>query len=544
MSSAPSSSAVTPCSTWRTAGSTRSLGGTGRFLLLAGEAGVGKTRLLGAIERRATAAGFATVRGGAYPSDIHVAGAILIDLARSIQRQPAFCGARREIGGAARRRRGRGRARSGAPTSSARPRRRGDARRDRQLVADRAVIRGHPLERRPDPRGPRGDRPPRARDPAPRHRDLPQRRTLPAGTDPGVAITHGRAARRGGAPRRQAQPGRHRRDDHAPPGRRYARRPGCRRRHPRPDRRDPAARRGAARPARRSRRARRRLGPSSRSARDRGGRHPRAHRIGDRRPRRPLPGPGAVIGRSFDLDLLVSVTGLDPAELSAPLAELADHFILLPAADTGPLRLPPCASSAMRSTATSRRPTVRRCTAERPMRRGVAARSGRAPSSPCTSSGRAARGGVRGRHRRGGRSGGAVIALGGPRAVRLRAADDAGATSTPRSVVGSSRPSARVPPRRTTTPPPPPRSRPPEPPTWTPARPCRRGRRHGSARRDQAPARRRPGSRAGRLRVGAGRTAEAARPRRALARPGLGPRPCAPAGRPGRLLHARSTPRA
>lgn len=67
----------------------------GRFLLFAGEAGVGKTRLLGAVERRAAAAGFRVARGGAYPSDLQVPGAILIDLARAMQRQPALalCGA-------------------------------------------------------------------------------------------------------------------------------------------------------------------------------------------------------------------------------------------------------------------------------------------------------------------------------------------------------------------------------------------------------------------------------------------------------------------
>ena len=64
--------------------------GAGRFLLLSGEAGVGKTRLLGAMERRAEAAGFRTVRGGAYPSDIQVPAAILIDVARAMERQPAL----------------------------------------------------------------------------------------------------------------------------------------------------------------------------------------------------------------------------------------------------------------------------------------------------------------------------------------------------------------------------------------------------------------------------------------------------------------------
>ncbi len=62
------------------------LGGRGQFLLISGEAGVGKTRLLGAVERKAAAAGFRTVRAGAYPSDLQVAAAILIDLARQMGR--------------------------------------------------------------------------------------------------------------------------------------------------------------------------------------------------------------------------------------------------------------------------------------------------------------------------------------------------------------------------------------------------------------------------------------------------------------------------
>ena len=66
--------------------------GDGRFLLLSGEAGVGKTRLLAAIEARARAAGFRAVRGGAYPSDLQVPGAILIDLARALQRQAELSG--------------------------------------------------------------------------------------------------------------------------------------------------------------------------------------------------------------------------------------------------------------------------------------------------------------------------------------------------------------------------------------------------------------------------------------------------------------------
>ena len=64
------------------------LDGTGHLLFLAGEAGIGKTRLLGSIERRASALGFRTVRGGTYPGDIEVAAAVFLDLARSMRRVP------------------------------------------------------------------------------------------------------------------------------------------------------------------------------------------------------------------------------------------------------------------------------------------------------------------------------------------------------------------------------------------------------------------------------------------------------------------------
>ncbi|HEX5823752.1 MAG TPA: AAA family ATPase [Candidatus Limnocylindrales bacterium] len=74
------------------------LDGSGRFLLLAGEAGVGKTRLLGAIERRAAAAGFRTARGGAYPSDLQVAAAVLIDLGRAMARSVAMEAVGRRLG--------------------------------------------------------------------------------------------------------------------------------------------------------------------------------------------------------------------------------------------------------------------------------------------------------------------------------------------------------------------------------------------------------------------------------------------------------------
>ncbi|HEX5148104.1 MAG TPA: AAA family ATPase, partial [Candidatus Limnocylindrales bacterium] len=61
-------------------------GGRGHLLLVAGEAGIGKSRLVGALERRAAVAGFQVVRAGTYPSDLQVAGAILVDLSRALQR--------------------------------------------------------------------------------------------------------------------------------------------------------------------------------------------------------------------------------------------------------------------------------------------------------------------------------------------------------------------------------------------------------------------------------------------------------------------------
>src|SRR6516164_10801584 len=41
--------------------------GAGRLLFVAGEAGIGKTRLLGSAARRAQASGFTVARGAAFP---------------------------------------------------------------------------------------------------------------------------------------------------------------------------------------------------------------------------------------------------------------------------------------------------------------------------------------------------------------------------------------------------------------------------------------------------------------------------------------------
>ena len=64
--------------------------GHGQLLLLAGEAGIGKSRLTAAIARKALAAGFRASSGLVAPQDRDVPGASLLDLARSMARMPAF----------------------------------------------------------------------------------------------------------------------------------------------------------------------------------------------------------------------------------------------------------------------------------------------------------------------------------------------------------------------------------------------------------------------------------------------------------------------
>jgi DNA-binding CsgD family transcriptional regulator len=60
--------------------------GRRQFLLLAGEAGIGKSRLLGAIETKALGAGFRTAGGFLAPQDRDVPAASLLDMARSMTR--------------------------------------------------------------------------------------------------------------------------------------------------------------------------------------------------------------------------------------------------------------------------------------------------------------------------------------------------------------------------------------------------------------------------------------------------------------------------
>jgi DNA-binding CsgD family transcriptional regulator/tetratricopeptide (TPR) repeat protein len=58
--------------------------GAGQLLFVAGEAGIGKTRLLSAIARRAHASSFAVVRAAAFPGDVQSFAGLLLDLASGL----------------------------------------------------------------------------------------------------------------------------------------------------------------------------------------------------------------------------------------------------------------------------------------------------------------------------------------------------------------------------------------------------------------------------------------------------------------------------
>jgi DNA-binding CsgD family transcriptional regulator len=60
----------------------------GHLLFLAGEAGIGKTRLLGAIMRRAQQSGLRAATAAAFPRDLEVTGAMLLDLGDQLSRSP------------------------------------------------------------------------------------------------------------------------------------------------------------------------------------------------------------------------------------------------------------------------------------------------------------------------------------------------------------------------------------------------------------------------------------------------------------------------
>lgn len=71
--------------------------GIGTFILFSGEAGIGKSRLLGAIDRKAQVRGFRVAWGDLAPQDAQVPAASLLDLARTMLRRPEFEGVGREL---------------------------------------------------------------------------------------------------------------------------------------------------------------------------------------------------------------------------------------------------------------------------------------------------------------------------------------------------------------------------------------------------------------------------------------------------------------
>jgi DNA-binding CsgD family transcriptional regulator len=62
--------------------------GAGQLLFVAGEAGIGKTRLLGSIARRAHASSFTVARAAAFPGDVQSLAGLLLDLASDLTTAP------------------------------------------------------------------------------------------------------------------------------------------------------------------------------------------------------------------------------------------------------------------------------------------------------------------------------------------------------------------------------------------------------------------------------------------------------------------------
>ncbi len=71
--------------------------GRGELLMLAGEAGIGKTRLLATALRKARASGFRIAKGDLGPLDRQVPLASVLDLARTMRADPAFGGLGAEL---------------------------------------------------------------------------------------------------------------------------------------------------------------------------------------------------------------------------------------------------------------------------------------------------------------------------------------------------------------------------------------------------------------------------------------------------------------
>src|SRR3954454_3244846 len=66
------------------------IAGHGQMLLVSGEAGIGKSRLLAAVARLAAERGFRVAKGELAPQDRDVMAASFLDLGRAMQRDAAF----------------------------------------------------------------------------------------------------------------------------------------------------------------------------------------------------------------------------------------------------------------------------------------------------------------------------------------------------------------------------------------------------------------------------------------------------------------------
>ena len=182
--------------------------GRGHLLFLAGEAGIGKTRLLTRDRpARRKPLGFAVAGGDVGIRDLEVAGSLIFDLTHSMTGREAFQPVRTAI---------LKRMTEGRRTNTDAPGRGDASQRRRELVHDvadllatvpaPALLCFENLHWADDltPGDRRGVRPPRARRPDPRARDLPERRALSADPDARVAIEAPDPAAGGGGPSRAA----------------------------------------------------------------------------------------------------------------------------------------------------------------------------------------------------------------------------------------------------------------------------------------------------------------------------------------------------
>ena len=203
--------------------------GSGHLLLLAGEAGIGKTRLLHALQELAAAQGFALWAAGAFPQDVELSAGLLLDLGHAMSRSD-----RADVAA-----RGQALVADLADVTDAVGRRPGDAHRRRRLarprrrgaagLADRrgpgaAGAGGPALVRRAEPGDRRAPGAPAALPAAARGRHAAHRRAPPERCRAVVAVPAAAAAAGRGGPALPAGPRADRADGRASCCRRTARR--------------------------------------------------------------------------------------------------------------------------------------------------------------------------------------------------------------------------------------------------------------------------------------------------------------------------------